>query len=53
MFRLGGRSHVDRRAPFTASFVLHGKSAVATATGQVSVGGEPASIPGRLVTHCP
>ena len=52
-FRLAGRSHVDRKAPFTASFVLRAKSAVATATGVVSVRGKTVSIPGRLVTHCP
>jgi uncharacterized Zn-binding protein involved in type VI secretion len=52
-FRLAGRSHVDRTAPFTASFVLRVKSAVATATGAVVVNGKAVSIPGRLVTHCP
>ena len=52
-FRLAGRSHVDKKAPFTASFVLRGKSAAATASGLLTVGGKAISIPGRLVIHCP
>jgi len=52
-FRLAGRSHVDKKAPFTASFVLRGKSALATASEVLTVGGKAISIPGRLAVHCP
>jgi hypothetical protein len=51
-FHLGGRSHVDRKAPFTASFVVRGKTDVATASGLLVVGGKRITIPGRLVAHC-
>jgi hypothetical protein len=53
-FRLAGHSHVDRKAPFMAAFVLRGKPVVATASGLLVVGGKTIAIPGKLVsTHCP
>jgi hypothetical protein len=52
-FRLAGKSHVDRKAPFTASFTLRAKTAVATASALLVVGGKAITIPGRLATHCP
>jgi hypothetical protein len=51
-FRLAGKSHVDRKAPFTASFTLRGKGGLATASALLVVGGKPITIPGKLVVGC-
>jgi hypothetical protein len=52
-FRLGSRSHTDKRAPFTATFVVNRRPATLLASGVVSIGTSRAVIPGRLIVHCP
>ena len=52
-FHVPGRTTVDRKAPFTTTFVRRTKSPVVTATGVVLVGVQPGSISGRLALHCP
>jgi hypothetical protein len=52
-FRLGSRSHTDKKAPFTATFAASRKPTTLLASGVVSVGGQRAVIPGRLTVHCP
>lgn len=51
-FGLAGKSHVDRKAPFTASFALRGKGGIATASALLVVGGKTITIPGKLVVGC-
>jgi hypothetical protein len=52
-FHVGGRTTIDRKAPFTTTFVRRAKSPVVTATGVVTVGVQRAAISGRLAVHCP
>jgi hypothetical protein len=52
-FHLGTRTHVDRKAPFTATFVLGSKPATVTAAAIVRVGGQQAVIVGGQVVRCP
>jgi hypothetical protein len=52
-FRLGTKSHVDRKAPFTAAFVLGSKPATVTAAGILRVAGQRAVIVGGQVVRCP
>jgi hypothetical protein len=52
-FRAGRRTTVDRKAPFTTTFVRRTASPVVTATGVVTVGVQRGAISGRLAVHCP
>jgi hypothetical protein len=52
-FRLGSRSHTDKKAPFTATFAASRKLTTLLASGVVSVAGQRTVIPGRLTVHCP
>jgi hypothetical protein len=52
-FHVAGRTTIDRKTPFTTTFVRLGRSPIVTAMGVVTVGLERGAIPGRLVVHCP
>jgi len=52
-FHAPGRTTIDRKVPFTTTFVRRTKSPLVTANGVVTVGVQRASISGRLVVHCP
>jgi hypothetical protein len=52
-FRLGAKTHVDRKAPFAATFVRGSKPATVSATGIVRVGGQQAVIVGGQLVRCP
>jgi hypothetical protein len=52
-FRLRGTTHIDRKAPFGATFVLGAKAATVSATGIVRVAGQQAVIVGGQVVRCP
>ncbi len=52
-FRLGSKSHLDKKAPFTATFTASRKPATLLASGVISIGGKRAVIPGQLIVHCP
>jgi hypothetical protein len=52
-FRLGAKTRIDRKAPFTATFVLGSKAATVSATGIVRVGGQRAVVVGGQVVRCP
>ena len=52
-FRLRTKTRVDRKPPFTATFVLGSKPATVTAAAIVRVGGQQAVIAGGQVVRCP
>jgi hypothetical protein len=51
-FRLAAKTRIDRKAPFSATFVLGSKAATVSATGIVRVAGQQAVIVGGQVVRC-